>query len=172
MARGRKKASNSFATLKRWAILEGFLGLRRMLNLYPPFFGTGIRVTEVADDFSSIQVEIKERFYNRNYVGVHFGGSLYSMCDPWYMLMLMKQLGTEYLVWDKGATIEFLKPGRGKIRAVFEIDPTTLHEIRSAVETQRKVDFTFQCQLQDEKGNVTARISKTLYVRKAGKLNK
>lgn len=54
-------------------------------------------------------------------MGTHFGGSLYAMCDPFYMWILMENLGKDFIVWDKAATIRFKKPGTGTVNAEFEI---------------------------------------------------
>ena len=102
---------------------------RLLLNIYPPYWGTGIVVSKVAPDFTEIVVQMKKRFYNRNYVDTHFGGSLYSMVDPFYMLMLINILGKDYVVWDKSAFIDFVKPGRGKVKAVFSITQETISDI-------------------------------------------
>ncbi|RMD74179.1 MAG: DUF4442 domain-containing protein, partial [Bacteroidetes bacterium] len=91
------------------------------LNLYPPFLGAGIRVRTISADYRRAVVEMPLRWYNRNYVGTHFGGSLYSMTDPLYMLMLMNVLGPDYIVWDQAATIVFRRPGRSTVRAEFEL---------------------------------------------------
>ncbi|MBI3536769.1 MAG: DUF4442 domain-containing protein, partial [Chloroflexi bacterium] len=64
----------------------------RHLNLYPPFVGAGIR-SKISRDHRRIEVWMKLRWYNLNAVGTHFGGSLYAMCDPWFMLILIKALG-------------------------------------------------------------------------------
>ena len=93
----------------------------KFLRFYPPYLGAGVSVTQVAKDLSILEVEMKLSPWNRNFVGTQFGGSLYSMCDPFFMLMLMMQLGEGYVVWDKSASIEFLKPGRGKVKARFEL---------------------------------------------------
>lgn len=140
--------------------------LKRRLKFYPPYIGAGVRVTEIADDFSTIRVEMPLRFYNRNYVGTHFGGSLYSMCDPFYMLMLINILGRDYVVWDKAATIRFKKPGKGLVKAVFHIPPEKVAEIKAAADTQGKVEPMFQVNVTDSEGNVIAEIDKLLYVRK------
>ena len=65
---------------------------RWFINLYPPYIGAGVRVAHVADDWSSMVVQMRLRFYNRNYVGTHYGGNLFTMTDPFHMLMLMIQL--------------------------------------------------------------------------------
>ena len=89
--------------------------MRWFMNLWFPFLGAGIRVTRLQSDWKAIDVEMKLRSWNSNYVGTHYGGSLYSMTDPFYMLMLIENLGRDYIVWDKAATIRFRKPGKGKV---------------------------------------------------------
>lgn len=140
--------------------------LRRFIRLYPPYLGAGVRVTHIAADFRRIDVEMPLRFYNRNYVGTHFGGSLYSMVDPFYMLMLINILGPGYIVWDKAANIRFKKPGRGVMKATFELTEEKIAEIRAAAETQPKVEPQFQVLIKDEEGNVVAEVDKLLYVKK------
>jgi len=140
--------------------------LYRRINFYPPYLGAGVRVTRITDDFREIDVEMPLRFYNRNYVGTHFGGSLYSMVDPFYMLMLMNILGPGYTVWDKAATIRFKKPGKGVMRASFHLSEEQIAEIRAAAETQAKVEPQFQVLIKDADGNVVAEVDKLLYVKK------
>lgn len=140
--------------------------LKQRIRFYPPYLGAGVRVTHVADDFRTVKVEMPLRFYNKNYVGTHFGGSLYAMCDPFYMLMLINILGPDYIVWDKAATIRFKTPGRGLVRATFHIREETIAEIRTAVEAQGKVEPQFQVLVTDSEGNVIAEVDKLLYVRR------
>jgi uncharacterized protein DUF4442 len=143
--------------------------LRRFIRLYPPYLGAGVRVTHIALDFRRIEVEMPLRFYNRNYVGTHFGGSLYSMVDPFYMLMLINILGPDYIVWDKAATIRFKKPGKGLMKAAFHLSDEQIAEIRAAADTQPKVEPQFQVLIKDAEGNVVAEVDKLLYVRKKEK---
>ena len=102
---------------------------RLLINLWPPFFFTGIRVMQLSNDFRNLQVQLKLRFWNQNAVGAHFGGSLYAMTDPFYMLMLMSQLGDKYIVWDKLADIDYIKPGKGKVTADFVLSQSLLDDI-------------------------------------------
>jgi len=148
------------------ALAAGSRKLRRFIRLYPPYLGAGVRVTHIAADFRRIEVEMPLRFYNRNYVGTHFGGSLYSMVDPFYMLMLINILGPGYIVWDKAASIRFKKPGKGVMKATFELTEEKIAEIRAAAETQPKVEPQFQVLIKDEEGNVVAEVDKLLYVKK------
>jgi uncharacterized protein DUF4442 len=140
--------------------------LKRWISFYPPYLGAGVRVTYVSDDFRTVNVEMPLRFYNKNYVGTHFGGSLYSMCDPFFMLMLINILGPDYIVWDKAASIRFKKPGKGLVKASFHISEEKIAEIRAAADSQRKVEPEFQVSISDSEGNVIAEIDKLLYVRR------
>ena len=138
----------------------------RFINLYPPFLGAGIRVKRIAEDFRTVEVEMPLKFWNRNYVGTHFGGSLYSMCDPFFMLMLVNNLGPDYIVWDKAATIRFKKPGKGLMKATFHIPQERIEEIRAQAEVQAKVEPQFQTVVTDSEGTIIAEVDKLLYVRK------
>jgi len=106
------------------------------------------------------------RFFNRNYVGTHFGGSLYAMCDPFFMLILINNLGPDYIVWDKAATIRFKRPGTRLVKAVFHVPEERIEEIRAQVQAQGKVEPQFQALVKDADGNVIAEVDKLLYVRK------
>jgi hypothetical protein len=140
--------------------------LKTLLNLYPPYWGTGIRVTHISPDFRQARVEMRLRFYNRNYVGVHFGGSLFAMTDPFYMLMLMGVLGSEYMVWDKSSTIEYIRPGKGTVKAVFYIDDQFLGEIFENTTDGKKFLPRRVIDITDEQGQIVSKVSKILYIRK------
>jgi hypothetical protein len=140
----------------------------KLINWYPPYLGAGIRVRRVAPDFTSVEVEMKLRFWNRNYVGTQFGGSLYAMTDPFYMLMLMENLGRDYIVWDKAATIRFKKPGKGRVRARFELPREQIDAIRAEADRGVKVEPVFQVNVLDDSGTLIAEVEKTLYVRRKG----
>jgi hypothetical protein len=137
-----------------------------LINLYAPFLGAGIRVKRLQSDWKAIDVEMKLRFWNANYVGTHFGGSLYSMTDPFYMLMLIENLGREYLVWDKSANIRFKKPGAGKVWASFRLSDEEIEEIRREVDSRGKCEPEFLVEVKDETGTVIAEVRKVLYIRK------
>jgi acyl-coenzyme A thioesterase PaaI-like protein len=137
---------------------------KRFVNLYPPFIGAGIRARRV--DKATVQVKMKLTFLNSNAVGTHFGGSLYAMCDPWYMLILMRLLGEDYIVWDKSASIRFLRPGRGTVTATFHIPQARMDEIRAAADSGEKVEPVFTVDVLDTEGKAVARVEKTLYVRR------
>ena len=136
------------------------------MNWWPPLLGAGIRVRRMSDGLREIDVEMKLRFWNANYVGTHFGGSLFTMTDPFYMLMLVENLGREYIVWDKTATIRFRKPGRGTVRAEFRLTQERVDEIRRALTTAEKYEPVFVAQIKDAQGDVVAEVEKVIYVRR------
>ena len=140
--------------------------LFRFINFWPPYLGAGIRVGALSDDHRSIEVEMNLTPWNRNYVGTQFGGSLYAMCDPFFMLILMENLGSDYIVWDKEARIRFKKPGRGRVRARFQVTQDEIESIRERLKTERKVEPEFQASVVDDEGTLIAEVSKLLYVRK------
>jgi len=137
----------------------------RLINIWPPMAGAGIRSRWSADR-RSVDVEMKLHFWNRNYVGTHYGGSLYSMADPFYMLMLMNNLGAGYIVWDKAATIRFRKPGKGRVRAEFRLTDAQLDNIREQLQTLPKYEPTFTVEVKDDAGEVVAVVEKVLHIRK------
>ncbi|WP_376697340.1 DUF4442 domain-containing protein [Wenzhouxiangella sp. EGI_FJ10305] len=143
--------------------------LRLLFNLYPPYWGTGIRVREIAEDYRRVVVEMPLRFYNRNYVGTHFGGSLSAMTDPFYMLMVTNILGADYIVWDKAGTIEYRKPGMGRVRAEFRIDQALIDEIRGITRENRKFEPRLAVDVVDQSGEVVAHVTRTLYIRRKRK---
>lgn len=142
------------------------LFLEKIINFYGPFVGAGIKMRNMTKDFRSCQVEMDLTIYNRNYMGTQFGGSLYSMTDPWYMLMLIKNLGDDYIVWDKAATINFRKPGEGKVFAEFNLSQEVIDEIKRKVEETVKLDYVFKVEIKDASGKLIADVDKVVYVRK------
>lgn len=140
--------------------------LRWLLNFYPPYLGAGVKVRYISSDFREVHVSMGLKWYNRNYVRTQFGGSLYSMTDPFYMLMLMENLGRDYVVWDKAAHIEFISPGQGTVHAEFKIDEDMLNTIREHTAAGEKYLPNYQVDVRDDRGTLVARVDKTLYIRR------
>jgi len=138
---------------------------RHVMNLWPPYRGAGIRVREIAPDWCYVRVELHERWLNRNFVGTHFGGSLFAMTDPFYMLMLLHTLGGDYIVWDQAAEIEYLRPGRGTVRAEFRLAADELERLRRAAADGSKLRPEYLVEVRNSAGEPVARIRKRLYVR-------
>ena len=157
--------------LQRVATTVGYDRFLRLLRFWPPYIGAGISVVHVAKNLSVLEVEMKLTPFNRNFVGTQFGGSLYSMCDPFFMLMIMMQLGDEYVVWDKSAAIEFLKPGRGRVRARFEVPPALLAQLKQETDAAGKINPKLEATVVDEDGEPIARVTKVLSIRRKDRKN-
>lgn len=140
------------------------LDVLRLLAVWPPYLGAGIRVRR-PDDHTFV-VRMKLHWWNRNYFGTHFGGSLYAMCDPFFALILAQRLGPGYVVWDKAASIRFVRPGRGTVTATFHLPPDEVAAIRAAADAAGKIEPELTVDVVDEAGAVVARVDKTLYVRR------
>ena len=143
--------------------------IRLLMNIWPPFLGAGIRVKRLQPDWKEIDVEMKLHKWNSNYVGTHYGGSIYSMADPFYMLMLIENLGKDYIVWDKSASVRFRTPGRGTVSVSFRLTDDQIAEIREALNTQDKIDRTFLAEIKNESGTVIAEVQKVVQIRNKNK---
>ena len=140
--------------------------LLKFMRFYPPFLGAGIRIARMSEDLREIDVEMKLHWWNRNYVRTHYGGSLYSMADPFYMVMLIENLGPGYIVWDKAATIRFRRPGKGTVRAEFRLTQEQIDSLRAQADSQGRIEPTFNVQVLDESGEIVAEVEKLLHIRR------
>ncbi|HMS39038.1 MAG TPA: DUF4442 domain-containing protein [Pyrinomonadaceae bacterium] len=139
---------------------------RWKFNLFPAYRGSGARVVYIADNYREMRVKIPLNWRTKNYVGTIYGGSMYAGIDPIYMLMLIKTLGKNYIVWDKAAKIRFKRPGRETLFADFVITDDELSEIKTLLENCKSVDRIYNVELKDKNGKVHCVIEKTLYIAK------
>lgn len=138
-----------------------------LLNTYVPYLGAGVRIRRIAPDATWFEVEMRLRPWNKNYFGTHFGGSLYAMCDPFFALILTENLGPDYVVWDKEAAIRFRRPGRGIVRARFEVTAQELEDVKRRVEEgDGKAVVAFTVEVVGEDGQVVAEVDKVESVRR------
>lgn len=120
----------------------------------------------IAADWREVRIRLPLSWRTRNYVGTIFGGSLYGAVDPIYMIMLIKLLGPDYVVWDKAATMRFLRPGRGTLHATFRLTEGDLLALRADVEREGKIEREFTVDLVDAAGEVYASCRKLLSIRR------
>lgn len=146
--------------------------LRRLMNLWPPFLCNGIRVLSIREDWREARVVLKLRPWNRNWVGTQFGGNLFAMTDPFWMVLVMHCLGDDYIVWDQAACIDFVAPGREHVHANFVLDDTTVEALRQAAASGEKVLRWFDVDVVTADGAVIARVRKQIYVRLKPRLRK
>lgn len=140
--------------------------LFKCINFWPPFWAAGIHIDRISKDFTEIDVSLKLTFWNKNYVGTQFGGSLYSMTDPFFMLMLIQLLGKGYIVWDKAATIRFKKPGTSKVHVQFRLTHEQIENYKEELKVKGKIEPVLTVFVKDKEGNVIAEVDKTLYIKK------
>ncbi len=140
-------------------------GMRRMLNFWPPFLFSGITVLEVSKDFRHAKVRLKKKMLTSNYVGTLFGGSLFAMTDPFFMMMVLKNLGKDYIVWDKRSEIEYVSPGKTTVYAEFSLADADLAEIKQEVALSGKYLRWFEVEIKSADGTVVAIVKKQIYVR-------
>ena len=138
----------------------------KWMHFWPPYFGAGVKVDFFNENITEIKVSLKMRWWNKNYVGTHFGGSLYSMIDPFYMFIFLKGLGKDFIVWDKAAHIKFIKPGMGRVTAEFKVTQEEIEAVKNKASNQDKYVFDKQVEIKNEQGDLVALATKTLYVRK------
>jgi len=137
---------------------------RWALNFFPAYRGTGGRVTYMSDDYTEVHVRLPLSWRTRNYVGTIYGGSMYGAVDPVYMIMLIKLLGRDYVVWDKAASIRFRRPGRTTLRAKFVLESSEVEAIKSELRGRKSIDRVYRVDLVDDAGKVHAEVEKTLYI--------
>ena len=142
------------------------------LNIYPPYLGAGVSVTRVDDDWRELRVSMKLRWYNRNAVGSHFGGSLFSMVDPHLMLLFQQLLGDEYVVWDKAASIDFVRPGRGTVYSTIRISDDELATIRRETAGGETYLPEYEISILNSDNDLVARVKKVLYVRRKSEVRR
>ena len=157
-----REIASHFSRIAHMAKADRF----KLINLYPPLIGAGIRVIDTSADFTTITVEMKLRWWNKNIFGTQFGGALYMMCDPFFVAIMMNNLGPGYIVWDKAASIQFLKPGRKNVRAVFHIPPDEIARVKAEADDRGKTEPEYDVDIIDEDGVIVAKVHKVLYVRR------
>ena len=148
------------------ALMTSHAGMRRMLNLWPPFLFSGISVREISKDFRQTKVRLKKKVLTSNYVGTLFGGSLFAMTDPFYMVMIMKNLGKDYIVWDKRSEIEYVSPGKSTVYAEFHLSDEELDDIKDEVASSGKYLKWFEVDIKTTDGTIVAIVKKQIYIRK------
>lgn len=136
------------------------------LNLWPPFWGAGIQILSISHDFCLVKTRLKLRWWNKNANRTQYGGSIFSMSDPIYALMLMGIFGEQYFVWDKEADIDFIKPGTTDLFADFTISQDCIESIMQATRGGEKTFPEFIVHIVDAKSEQVSRIRRVLYIRK------
>lgn len=137
---------------------------RITFNFFPAYRRTGGRICFISEDYKEVHVRLSHNWLTRNYVGSIFGGSIYGALDPVYMIQLLNILGKDYVVWDKSATIKFIKPIKTTVYARFLISEDVINEIQSEVKKNQKYTLELSTCFEDNEGKVYAEVNKTIYI--------
>ncbi|MFT4552867.1 MAG: acyl-coenzyme A thioesterase PaaI-like protein [Chlamydiales bacterium] len=138
----------------------------RLVSYWPPMLFSGISVRDFDLDEGYIKVRLRSSFWNRNYFGTHYGGSICSLCDPFYSFILLHQLGREFIVWDKASKVTFVSATAEPVYATFSINKEDLDQVREDALNNHKVEPIFETTVVDEGGNIIAKVERTLYVKR------
>lgn len=134
-------------------------------NFWPPFWGSGISIVKISKDYRYVKARLKKRPWTANYVGTQYGGSIYSMTDPFYMVMLLMNLGRDFIIWDKSASIRFLKPGKTDLFGEFILTQDILDFIKKSAMQNGKFEWTVTIKVKDKNDVVCAEVEKILWVK-------
>ncbi len=143
--------------------------MRFILNRYRPYRGAGIKTRFISANYDHIKVSMALKWHNKNYFGTHFGGSLFSMTDAFYPLMLSNLLGKQYIIWDKEASIKYIKPGRGTVHCQFSLTDTDIMNIKEEIDKNEKMLFYREIEIHDDKDNLIAIVKRTIYIKRKNK---
>ena len=124
----------------------------------------GIKVRKYVSEEMRLEVAMNLRFWNWNHERAHFGGSLYSMTDPFYALLIRENVPEKVQVWVKSAQIRFRRPGRGIVHAVFELKPDQLEKIQSELSSHHKSEPEFHIDVLDSNGKPVAEVKQIVHV--------
>lgn len=137
---------------------------RLWYNLHPAIRGTGSFMTHLSANWQEAHIVLPLWFRTRNYLGTLFGGSMFAAADPVLLVMLIKILGPDYVVWDKSASIRYVRPGTGTLYLRFLVTETDLTTIREAVAVQGKTDHRFFLEYRNAAGELISRVEKVLFL--------
>ena len=159
-------SANTFRHFSQYMRPQHFADI---MSYWPPYLTAGIQIDYISRDFRRVHVSMDLHWYNSNYVGTHFGGSLFAMVDPFFMIMYMQNLGKAYVVWDKAAAIRFRRPGKGKVSALFSLEESDLEHVRHTLASAPKMDVVRSVIIKNAARETIAEVEKTLYIRQKAK---
>lgn len=148
--------------------LQKILGKGRafkfLFNISPMYRSTGGRLLEVSDNLQYVKIKLSLNYKTKNYVGTLYGGHMYSCVDGIYMVQLINILGSDYVVWDKAATIRFRRPGNQTLFAEFKLSDAFIEKIKTEIAEDKEKDYTLQVDLRDSEGRIYVEIEKVIYI--------
>ena len=143
--------------------------LRRMLNLWFPFIVNRIKIISIADDFYKMKVQLKHSFWNRNPNKSVWGGSITSVLDPFFPIM-MKQIilkrGLRTDFFSKAVNVEFIKQVETHIFFQFKITESEVIEAEKILQNDGSYNNWHSVNGIDINGNICVKGKIQIYLRK------
>lgn len=138
-------------------------------NFLPSYRMTGGWITHLSDDWREVRVKLPYNIWTRSYVNTIYCGAMFSAITPFYAAMILFNLPPQHQVWDKCATIHYLKPGRGTLYSHIVLTQDELDTIGALLEDNRSIERTYRLTLVDADDTLHATLDQTVYIRRPRK---
>lgn len=147
------------------AVFDSPRRMARFFSLWPPLSGSGVRITNISDDWSSGRLELKSSWWNLNMHGAAFGGTLFAMTDVLFGTLVMARLGSDYEAWTRTGTFQFLSPGKRGAYLEVEVDDELVEWMRSTVAGDGYCNVPCTSVIYNKDGSVVGIGQQDLHVR-------
>ncbi len=135
----------------------------------PSTANTGAEVTYISENLDHVSLTIPLNDKTKNMMGIIYGGIMYSATDFVYLTMLWYRLGLDYMLIDKSAEVQYLRPGLGDLSVDFYLPEETVQSIIDELKTEKSTLREFIIEIKDNKQKTVCKITKSIYIRKARK---
>ena len=143
--------------------------VKTYLNAWPPLWGSGIHVAELADDWSYGRIELRLNRLTANMHGAAFGGALFSMTDVLFGTMVMHRMNPEkYEAWTRTGSFEYIRPGARGAYLEVRIDDELVRKIESETEGGYSTVVSYTSVVRNRDGSLVGIGQQDLYVRRRG----
>lgn len=123
------------------------------MSAYPPLFAAGVRIRDIPDDWSSAHLILKVNRLNSNAHGAAFGGSLFSMTDAMFGMLVMQRLGREYEAWTRTGTFQYINPGRNNAHATIRVTDAMVEQIKHEIASDGFCNIPYTTVITNDDGS-------------------
>ncbi|RFZ94332.1 DUF4442 domain-containing protein [Mucilaginibacter conchicola] len=142
--------------------------LKWIMRFYPPLLFQRIWVQRFHNGFKGVEVKVFKSFFNKNYNGTIFGGTIFAAADPFLPVLFDRILYSpdrKLRIWSKSSRIDFLKPANSTLKFSIVIDDHHIKEALEILETIGKYEKTFLVDIFNADGEVCASLQNEVYIR-------
>lgn len=139
------------------------------MRLYPPLLLQRIWIRNIDAGFRGADVKINRSLITLNFGKAIFGGTIYTATDPFYAMLfgqLLKHKGYHISVWLKGASIQFLRPGRTDLHYRISITEDMINEVEEALNKNGVFVKSYSIEIYSKTGDLYAIAKNEIYIRK------